>query len=156
MCRKWASSTTGLSTRSNATKWQSQFAVRSLVSTRCHQRERKHSPFQVRQESVCPTCMEPNYPGIGCGTPTCQNPGVVMPQPPAGKSENPQREETEKRNCALNAKNRRVRMRHVCARWRHLRRGERHVRSLSEGKTFSKQQLLFIKTVLKVPQILFC
>ena len=45
----------------------------------------KPCQYQVRQESVCPTCMEPNYLGIGCGTPTCQNPGVVMPQPPAGK-----------------------------------------------------------------------
>jgi len=46
----------------------------------------KPCQYQVRQESVCPTCMEPNFPGIGCGTPTCQNPGVVMPQPPAGGS----------------------------------------------------------------------
>ena len=45
-------------------------------------------------------------------------------------------------------------MRHVCARWRHLRRRERHVRSLSEGKTFSQPQFLFCKISFKVPQLL--
>ena len=32
---------------------------------------------QVVQQKVCPTCMEPSYPGRGCGTPTCQNPGTI-------------------------------------------------------------------------------
>jgi len=44
----------------------------------------KPCQYQVMQQQVCPTCMEPNYPGVGCGTPTCQNPGVVMPQGGAG------------------------------------------------------------------------
>ena len=32
---------------------------------------------QVVQKNVCPTCMEPSYPGRGCGTPTCMNPGTI-------------------------------------------------------------------------------
>ena len=138
-CRKWALSTTGSSTRSNATKCQSQFAVRSLVSTRCHQRESKHSSLQVMQQSVCPTCMEPNYPGIGCGTPTCQNPGVIMPQTPAGNPE-------KKQNWIL--KNRRSRLRHISAWWRHLRGRQRHVRSLSEGKFSLKTSISLLQNLL--------
>jgi len=33
--------------------------------------------YNVVQQKVCPTCMEPSYPGRGCGTPTCQNPGTI-------------------------------------------------------------------------------
>jgi len=35
--------------------------------------------YKVVQQNICPTCMEPSYPGLGCGTPSCTNPGVIKP-----------------------------------------------------------------------------
>lgn len=33
--------------------------------------------YNVVQENICPTCMEPSYPGQGCGTPSCATPGII-------------------------------------------------------------------------------